>query len=189
MWDKSRFTKKGVTAVKKKKRSFGISIGSSSILLCLTTFATLSLGSANADYRLSRKTADAAAAYYALDAAGEELLSDLAAVLEKARPELEADEAAYRQRLETALQSFVSPQLWEAGVALSVSPQGRWVLSCGVCQDDGWRLRIELDITDRYLGRQDGAALKRLRWQALAPGEQTEDAAPPLLGPGNLPIG
>ena len=169
--------------MKKKKRSFGISIGSSSILvvfvvLCLTTFATLSLVSANADYRLSRKTADAAAAYYALDAAGEELLSDLAAVLEKARPELEADEAAYRQRLETALQSFVSPQLWEAGVALSVSPQ-----------DDGWRLRIELDITDRYLGRQDGAALKRLRWQALAPGEQTEDEAPPLLGPGNLPIG
>ena len=43
--------------MKKEKRSFGLSIGSSSILmvfvvLCLTTFATLSLVSANADYKL-----------------------------------------------------------------------------------------------------------------------------------------
>ncbi len=181
--------------MKKKKRSFGISIGSSSILvvfvvLCLTTFATLSLVSANADYRLSRKTADAAASYYALDAAGEELLADVAAVLEKAQPLQEVeDEALYKKRLETALQGFVSPQLWEEGVSLSVSPEGRWILSCGVCQSDGWRLQIELDVTDRYWGRQDGAAIKRLRWQALAPGEQAQEESPPLLGPSNLPIG
>lgn len=184
-----------MAAVKKKKRSFGISIGSSSILvvfvvLCLTTFATLSLVSANADYRLSRKTADAAASYYALDGAGEELVSDITAVLQKARPVQEIDdEAVYRERLETALRDFSSPFLWEEGASLSISPAGRWILSCGVCQEDGWRLQIELDITDRYFGRQAGAAIKRLRWQALAPGEQAQDEAAPLLGPGNLPIG
>lgn len=181
--------------MKKKKRSFGISIGSSSILvvfvvLCLTTFATLSLVSANADYRLSRKTADAAAAYYALDGAGEELVSDLAAMLQEAQPVQEIDdEAVYRERLETALRDFSSPSLWEEGASFSVSPEGRWILSCGVCQKDGWRLQIELDVTDRYWGRQDGAAIKRLRWQALAPGEQAQEESPPLLGPSNLPIG
>lgn len=77
--------------MKKEKRSFGLSIGSSSILmvfvvLCLTTFATLSLVSANADYKLSRKTADAAAAYLALDTAGERMLSDLADLLKRTRP-------------------------------------------------------------------------------------------------------
>ena len=70
--------------MKKEKRSFGLSIGSSSILvifvvLCLTTFATLSLVSARADDKLSQKTADAAVSYYALDAAGERMLSDLSA--------------------------------------------------------------------------------------------------------------
>lgn len=180
--------------MKKKKRSFGISIGSSSILvvfvvLCLTTFATLSLVSANADYRLSRKTADAAASYYALDAAGEELVADVAAVLIKARPAEGEKEAVYAAQLENALQDFSSSLLWDEGASLSVSPEGRWVLSCGVRQNDGWRLQIKLDITDRYLGRQNDAPIKRLCWQALAPGEEPADESLPLFQPGNLPIG
>lgn len=89
--------------MKKEKRSFGLSIGSSSILmvfvvLCLTTFATLSLVSANADYKLSRKTADAAATYYALDTAGERMLSDLADLLERTRPAQTQEETACRLR-------------------------------------------------------------------------------------------
>lgn len=53
-----------------KKRTFGTGIGSSSILiifviLCLVSFATLSIVSANADFKLSRKVADRTTAYYA----------------------------------------------------------------------------------------------------------------------------
>lgn len=52
-----------------KKREFRVNVGTSSILLifvtlCLVAFATLSIVSANADYRLSRKVADRTTAYY-----------------------------------------------------------------------------------------------------------------------------
>lgn len=51
------------------KKSYGINIGFSSILvifviLCLVSFATLSVVSANADYKLSAKLADRTTAYY-----------------------------------------------------------------------------------------------------------------------------
>lgn len=52
-----------------RKKSYGISIGTSSILviiviLCLVCFAGLSIVSANADYKLSQKLADRTTAYY-----------------------------------------------------------------------------------------------------------------------------
>ncbi|HKM04733.1 MAG TPA: hypothetical protein VJZ04_09165 [Lachnospiraceae bacterium] len=51
------------------KKSFGINIGSSSILmifviLCMVSFATLSIVSANADFMLSNKMASRNIAYY-----------------------------------------------------------------------------------------------------------------------------
>lgn len=52
-----------------KKKSYGISVGTSSLLviiviLSLICFAGLSIVSANADYKLSRKLADRTTAYY-----------------------------------------------------------------------------------------------------------------------------
>ena len=52
-----------------KKKSYGLNIGASSVLvimviLSLVCFAGLSFASANADYRLSRKLADRTTAYY-----------------------------------------------------------------------------------------------------------------------------
>lgn len=53
----------------KKRSSFGLNIGLSSILviiviLCLVCFAGLSVASANADYQLSSKLSNRASAYY-----------------------------------------------------------------------------------------------------------------------------
>lgn len=53
----------------KKRKGFGVNIGSSSILLifvilCLVSFATLSIVSANADYRLGKKILARTTAYY-----------------------------------------------------------------------------------------------------------------------------
>lgn len=53
----------------KNKYSFGLNIGASSILvivviLCLVSFAGLSLASANADYQLSKKLSDRTTSYY-----------------------------------------------------------------------------------------------------------------------------
>lgn len=52
-----------------KRKSIGVNIGSSSILLifvilCLVSFATLSIVSANADYKLGRKILTRTTAYY-----------------------------------------------------------------------------------------------------------------------------
>lgn len=64
----------------RKSSGTGINVGSSSILvifvlLCLTTFATLSMVSANADQKLTIRTAQAATQYYQADAAAEEILA------------------------------------------------------------------------------------------------------------------
>ncbi|MBE5873941.1 MAG: hypothetical protein E7287_05975 [Lachnospiraceae bacterium] len=55
--------------MKNKKHSFGINIGSASILLifvllCLISFATLSIVSANADSKLTNKVLERTTAYY-----------------------------------------------------------------------------------------------------------------------------
>lgn len=70
----------------KKKRFSGISfsngIGSSSLLvifiiLCLVSFATLSIVSANADYKLSNKVLDRTTAYYEASNQAEQELAEL----------------------------------------------------------------------------------------------------------------
>ncbi len=66
----------------KRGASTGVSVGGSSILLifvllCLTTFAVLSLVSATADKRLTDRSAVAVAEYYAADAKAEEILAGI----------------------------------------------------------------------------------------------------------------
>ncbi|MDD3193199.1 MAG: hypothetical protein PHE47_05020 [Oscillospiraceae bacterium] len=186
--------------MKKEKRSFGISIGSSSILvvfvvLCLTTFATLSLVSANADYKLSRKTADAAAVYYELDAAGEQLLSDLSDVLDSVRPagaEMDSfanEEEACRLALEAALRDLNDPDLQTRDLFLSVSEDGQWIVSCAVLREDGWSLQMQLDVTGRYWQNRADAKIARLLWQSVPPVETEGEAGLPVFQPGNLPVG
>ncbi len=64
------------------KLSFSTGIGSSSILvifviLCLVSFATLSIVSANADFKLSKKVLDRTAVYYEAANQAEEALAKL----------------------------------------------------------------------------------------------------------------
>lgn len=66
----------------KKKLSLGLNIGSSSILLifvllCLISFATLSIISAKADSKLSRKVLDRTSAYYNACNEAETALADV----------------------------------------------------------------------------------------------------------------
>lgn len=65
-----------------RKKTYGISIGSSSILiiiviLCLVSFAGLSVVSANADYKLSKKLADRTTAYYRASSLANEWLAEI----------------------------------------------------------------------------------------------------------------
>lgn len=66
----------------KQKNELHLSVGTSSILmifvvLCLTTFGVLSYVTANADYKLSQKNADAVTAYYQADSKANELLKTI----------------------------------------------------------------------------------------------------------------
>lgn len=77
----------------------GINVGGSSILiifvlLCLTTFATLSLVSANADYILAQKSADTTQEFYLADTMAEQKLSEIDACLAQAESAA-ADEEGY----------------------------------------------------------------------------------------------
>ena len=65
-----------------KRQNMGLGVGGSSLLMvfiivCLTTFATLSLVSANADEKLSIKTAQAVSAYYQADGRAVERLQQI----------------------------------------------------------------------------------------------------------------
>lgn len=65
--------------MKKKNKSSFINIGFSSIvmvfiMICLVTFATLSVLTAHSDYRLSQKMADKTTAYYKADAIARDMV-------------------------------------------------------------------------------------------------------------------
>lgn len=71
---------------KRQKSTFGVNVGTSSLLLvfvilCLVSFATLSLVSANADQKLNQKIIDKNAAYYNACNSAEEKLSSIDATL------------------------------------------------------------------------------------------------------------
>jgi hypothetical protein len=74
---------------KNKADSFGVNVGSSSILLifvilCLVSFAVLSIVSANADKKLSSRVSDRTTAYYKACNQAEEILSGIDTELLKA---------------------------------------------------------------------------------------------------------
>lgn len=71
--------------MKQNKDSFS-NLGFSSIIIvlamiCLITFATLSVLTAHTDYQLSQKTADNATSYYTADAVARKALSDIDSAL------------------------------------------------------------------------------------------------------------
>ena len=74
--------------MRNKRKSYGVNIGSSSILLifvilCLVSFAVLSIVSAQTDYKLSCKLAERTTKYYKANNEVESYLRDLQASLEK----------------------------------------------------------------------------------------------------------
>ena len=78
----------------RKSKGFGMNVGTSSILLifvtlCLVSFATLSLVSANADRKLSAKVADRTVAYYNACNKAEESIASIDATLKQVYSQVE----------------------------------------------------------------------------------------------------
>lgn len=116
---------------KNKKESSVINIGSSSLLvifliLCLVTFATLTLSSAVSDYRFSQKLADRKTAYYEASNRAEELLSQIDEAV-KQIPDAEAlangESPAAPEASSADLQAAISA-LSTAEIPITVSESG-----------------------------------------------------------------
>lgn len=83
-----------------RKKGFGINIGSSSLLmifviLCLVSFATLSIVSANADRKLNKKVLERTARYYSACNEAEISIKNLDRVLENIYESADSEEAYY----------------------------------------------------------------------------------------------
>lgn len=83
-----------------KKREFRVNIGTSSILLifvvlCLVSFATLSIVSANADYKLSKKVADRTYSYYEAANQAESYIANIDKTLQSVYASSESEEAYF----------------------------------------------------------------------------------------------
>lgn len=84
-----------------KKQEFKLNIGTASLLLvfivlCLVTFATLSIVSSNADYKLSKKVAERTTAYYEACNKAQDSIAALDNTLRKMYTS-SADETSYFQ--------------------------------------------------------------------------------------------
>lgn len=105
------------------KRSTGINVGGSSILvifvlLCLTTFATLSMVSANADYKLTQKASEAVSNYYAADCLAEEKLAQIDGLLAQSYT---ADADQYYASSAAALATVEGVSVSRAGADMQIS--------------------------------------------------------------------
>ena len=90
-----------------RKKSYGISVGTSSILviiviLSLVCFAGLSVVSANADYRLSKKLAERTTTYYQASSAAHQDLALLDAKLQQIFTESDS-ESEYMDKIKESL--------------------------------------------------------------------------------------
>lgn len=104
-----------------KKRPMAFNIGTSSILivfvlLCLATFAALSLVSANANYRLSTALAERTTAYYEASNRAERKLSDIDARLSAMASEA-VSEADYFSRLREEFHTEASSLSWNETIS------------------------------------------------------------------------
>ena len=95
-----------------KKQEFKLNIGTASLLLvfivlCLVTFATLSIVSSNADYKLSKKVAERTTAYYEACNTAQDNIAALDNTLRKMY-DSSADETAYFQTVGKS-KSFAVP--------------------------------------------------------------------------------
>ncbi|WRS26455.1 hypothetical protein U6B65_08865 [Oscillospiraceae bacterium MB08-C2-2] len=151
-----------------KKQTTGINVGGSSlliifVLLCLTTFATLSLVSANADLRLTEKTARAATEYYIADTLGEETLAQLIPLLQQAYTP--GDSAAYFSRLESSLSELSFP-------ARLVTNEQKTFIEYTVPINEKLQLVVSLELL--FPPGAEAPLFRRSKWQAEAIREAPE---------------
>ena len=171
----------------KSKGTTGLNVGGSSILvifvlLCLTTFATLSMVSANADYKLSQRTALATQEYYAADA----LAQDVRAEIEGLLVTLQESAPTVQEYIKQAAEKL--PASLEVSVQAAQLPNGQQVLRYSIPVNNAQELLVELEILESAY-RTKGVHCRPTQWQVQNLPEEEEQANTMggLWGGGGLP--
>lgn len=110
----------------RQKKKFGISVGTASILeifllLCLTTFATLSVVSSNADNNLSKKSAEYTKSYYTADNGAEDILAKIYTSAKKVEITKPDTPKVFSDRLKSNIPKDVKIKFTESASGTSIS--------------------------------------------------------------------
>lgn len=162
-----------------RNRNSVISVGTVSIvlifvLLCMLTFSVLSLVSAQADLRLSQKSADRTTAYYAAENAA----NDLRIQIEEAAAALQAREPSTGAALAQAIAG-------ELGADSGVSAQGD-TLSYQVPLEEEQLLLVTLTVAPG--GWADGLYSRVDTWQVVSQHDWTQGSIGELFDPNDFPF-
>lgn len=164
-----------------KKNKFSINIGFSSILMvfimiCLVTFATLSLLTSHSDYRLSQKMADKTSAYYEADT----IAKDTARMIEQYLDSLyenSTDAASYYQEINADL---IRGELPDQVYGLMVSDTEIPVISYQVTISSVQTLYVSLEV--HYPQNGEESFYKITRWQSKTSNAPVEEEHLNLFG-------
>lgn len=173
----------------RRKNGTGISVGSSSVLvifvvLCLTAFATLSLVSAKADYKLTQKATQATTEYYMADAQAEEYLQILHKALQSTGM---TDNLLTEEKLLDVQVTCVSKEDYLKRTNKPMkNPQNNFVLSYDVPINERKNLHVEFGIALDANGMSQSSP-ERLCWQVQPILEQQNQIETNLAGISNLP--
>lgn len=153
-------------------RSFG-GIGIASvilifIMLCMVTFAVLSLMTARSDLNQSRQNADRTTAYYQAENEAEDILTSILQCIEET---LDApDAASFYHSLREQLEGT-------QGIRFSDDSRLTYCVPCG--QDQQLQVTLELS----YEEQEDGRHYKILGWNTQVTHEWEADTSLPLYEP------
>lgn len=131
------------------KRSYGINIGASSVLiiiviLCLVCFAGLSMASASADYRLSQKLEERTTAYYGACSEAQTAMVEVSEKLSGFYTE-SSDKADYEKKIKESL------------------PQDSFTFYISINENQSLKVSLEA----LYPDSKDGDYLKITCWQVV----------------------
>lgn len=162
-----------------KKTYAGLNIGSSSILaifvlLCLITFSTLSLVSANADYRLSLKMSNRLLTYYEANRTAENQLGEIDGILKEVRKKSPEPESYFSSLLEK--------DLFPADIHTSSGSAGELFIDYSVPLNDSQILNVRLQA--QYPdGVRQRSCYSVERWKLETTSEWTPDEKIKVLDP------
>lgn len=154
---------------KDKEQSSFVNIGSSSLLivflvLCLATFAILSLSSAKSDYTLSERLADHKSQYYEASAKAETVLGEIDAVLEEtASQKMDFHSSRY---IKAVTEEFDNAQIEGASVSCNFK-EDELIISYQIPAGEKQALDVELLVTD-YTKNENYYEIKK--WQINSTG-------------------